>query len=123
LPHKRHRLDPPFQKTYYYSHEIVLSGTTMNIQVGYYSTFRSLTCKKKDAFELEEGSSIQVLLDSIQTNIRKGKPQLTAQSSVPYSDFSPNSIMVFLNDSHEKNFDTVLKDGDRVNIFGAVSGG
>jgi molybdopterin converting factor small subunit len=85
----------------------------MDIPVKFYTTAREYFGKKQDIVILEQGGSVEDLLDLLfDTRIDGG-----TRGEVS------GKLIVFVNEVRAVDMRDVLKEGDRVSLFGAISGG
>jgi len=92
------------------------------MKVNFYATFRPLVGGKTIMLPLPEGSTVNVMLQTLFAHY----PALTAQM-LDENGHLFQHVHVFVNGRDvpflEQGFDTVLKDSDSLDIFPPVGGG
>ena len=122
----------------------------MDIPVKFYTTARELFGKKQDIVILEQGGSVEDLLNLLfETRLpavlcRSAAGPVPGRSSGPQSSAGPGKaspgggeprpvngsardeidgkLIVFVNEVRSVDMRDVLKEGDRVSLFGVISG-
>lgn len=95
----------------------------MDIPVKFYTTARELFGKKHDIIILEQGGSVEDLLGLLlETRLPGGG---TAHSGGGANGRSReelvNRLVVFVNEVRAVDMRDILKEGDRVSLFGTIS--
>ena len=85
----------------------------MDIPVKFYTTARELFGKKQDIVILEQGESLEDLLDLLFETRINGSSRKEMDGR----------LVVFVNEVRAVDMRDVLKEGDRVSLFGAISNG
>ncbi|MFP4561910.1 MAG: MoaD/ThiS family protein [Spirochaetia bacterium] len=82
----------------------------MDIPVKFYTTARELFGKKQDMVILEQGGSVEDLLDLLFETRVNGISRKNMDGK----------LIVFVNEVRATDMRDVLKEGDRISLFGAI---